>query len=103
MGLIITNHNLEKDASHATPKLTYYLFFFGTKITTYYSGIILNSTYYSGIILNSTYYSGIILNSFCYLLFSKLCWHNPSGPTLGIIDCACASHPTFMITELALS
>ena len=27
-----------------------------------------------------TYYSSIILNSFGYLLFSKLCWHNPSRP-----------------------
>ncbi len=35
MGLIITNHNQEKDASHVTPKLTYYLFLGGTKITTY--------------------------------------------------------------------
>ncbi len=43
MGLIITNQNLEKDASHVTPKYTYYLFFFGTKITTYYSRIIFNS------------------------------------------------------------
>ena len=28
-----------------------------------------------------TYYSRIILNSFCYLLFSKLCLHNPSRPS----------------------
>ncbi len=25
MGLIITNHNLEKDVSNVTPKLTYYI------------------------------------------------------------------------------
>ena len=31
-----------------------------------------------------TYYSSIILNSFGYLLFSKLCWHNPSRPTIVI-------------------
>ena len=30
----------------------------------------------------SAYYSRIILYAFRYLLFSKLCWHNLSRPTL---------------------
>ena len=32
------------------------------------------------VVIYFAHYSGIILYSFACLLFSKLCWHNVSGP-----------------------